>query len=172
MNIFVIIAEFFSAGKYFSKMRNFIQFSKNCVLGFKVWRNISSNESIIIRVVFGRKSLTQARIMSWENASTFLAPTSWRGLRIFDGPPPRECRWGGGQGDMLSHISKVGENVWFVLIRDIARKIGKSGEPWYICNRMSFTRPFLLGTEFFWTALPCSGGYHMEGDELTWWGWD
>ena len=32
----------------------------------------------------------------------------------------------------------------------------------YVCNRMSFTRPFLLGTVFFLTALPCSGGYHME----------
>ena len=27
---------------------------------------------------------------------------------------------------------------------------------------MSFTRPFLLDTVFFRTALPCSGGYHME----------
>ena len=27
---------------------------------------------------------------------------------------------------------------------------------------MSFTLPFLLGTVFFRTALPCSGGYHME----------
>ena len=27
---------------------------------------------------------------------------------------------------------------------------------------MSFTPPFLLGTVFFRTALPCSGGYHME----------
>ena len=27
---------------------------------------------------------------------------------------------------------------------------------------MSFTRSFLLGTVFFRTALPCSGGYHME----------
>ena len=26
---------------------------------------------------------------------------------------------------------------------------------------MSFTLPFLLGTVFFRTALPCSGGYHM-----------
>ena len=24
------------------------------------------------------------------------------------------------------------------------------------------TRPFLLGPVFFRTALPCSGGYHME----------
>ena len=27
---------------------------------------------------------------------------------------------------------------------------------------MSFTLPFLLGTVFFRTTLPCSGGYHME----------
>ena len=27
---------------------------------------------------------------------------------------------------------------------------------------MSFTRPSLLGPVFFLTALPCSGGYHME----------
>ena len=27
---------------------------------------------------------------------------------------------------------------------------------------MSFTWPFLLGTLFFWIALPCSGDYHME----------
>ena len=27
---------------------------------------------------------------------------------------------------------------------------------------MSLTWPFLLGTVFFRTALPCSGGYHME----------
>ena len=27
---------------------------------------------------------------------------------------------------------------------------------------MSFTRPFLLGTVFFLTSLPCSGGCHME----------
>ena len=32
-----------------------------------------------------------------------------------------------------------------------------------MCNSMSFTRPFLLGgTVFFRTALPCSGGYHLE----------
>ena len=45
---------------------------------------------------------------------------------------------------------------------EAARKIGKSGEPWYLCNLMSFTRPFLLGPVFFWTVLPCSGGYHLE----------
>ena len=27
---------------------------------------------------------------------------------------------------------------------------------------MNFTLPFLLGTVFFRTALPFSGGYHME----------
>ena len=27
---------------------------------------------------------------------------------------------------------------------------------------LSLTRPSLLGTVFFWTALPCSGGYHKE----------
>ena len=27
---------------------------------------------------------------------------------------------------------------------------------------MSFTQPSLLGPVFFRTALPCSGGYHME----------
>ena len=45
---------------------------------------------------------------------------------------------------------------------EAARKIRKSGEPWYKYVTMSFTRPFLLGTVFFRTALPCSGGYHME----------
>ena len=41
---------------------------------------------------------------------------------------------------------------------EAARKTGKSGELWYICNLMSFTRPFLLGPVFFRTAL----GYHLE----------
>ena len=27
---------------------------------------------------------------------------------------------------------------------------------------MSLKLPFLLGPVFYWTALPCSGGYHME----------
>ena len=27
---------------------------------------------------------------------------------------------------------------------------------------MSLTPPFLLGPGFFRTALPCSGGYHLE----------
>ena len=29
-------------------------------------------------------------------------------------------------------------------------------------TELSFTRPFLLGPVFFRTALPCSGGHHME----------
>ena len=32
---------------------------------------------------------------------------------------------------------------------------------------MSLTRPSLLGTVFFRTALPCSGGYHMERGGMT-----
>ena len=45
---------------------------------------------------------------------------------------------------------------------EAARKIGKSGEPWYICNWMSFTLPFLLGPVFFRIGPPCSGVYHLE----------
>ena len=36
---------------------------------------------------------------------------------------------------------------------EAARKTGKRGEPWYICNCMSFTLPFLLGPVFFRTAV-------------------
>ena len=32
----------------------------------------------------------------------------------------------------------------------------------YKCNRMSFTRLFLLVPVSFWTTLLCSGGYHLE----------
>ena len=49
---------------------------------------------------------------------------------------------------------------------DNARKIGKSGDPWYICNCMSFMSPFLFGTVFFRTALSSSGGYDMERGEM------
>ena len=31
---------------------------------------------------------------------------------------------------------------------------------------MSFTRQFLLGLVFFRTALPCSGGDHLERSEM------
>ena len=51
--------------------------------------------------------------------------------------------------------------LWW-LERYNARKVGKSGDPRYRCNRMNFTRAFLLGPVFFHTALPCSGGYHLE----------
>ena len=54
-------------------------------------------------------------------------------------------------------------------------KIGKSGEPWYICNWMNFMLPFLLGPVFFQTALPCSGGYHLKRGGMPaymmWLGW-
>ena len=43
-----------------------------------------------------------------------------------------------------------------------ARKMAKSGGPSYTCNCMSFNRPFLLGTVFFWTAFPSSGVYHLK----------
>ena len=47
------------------------------------------------------------------------------------------------------------------MLRDNARKIGKSRDPGTY-ETINFTRPFLLGTVFFRTALPCSGDYHME----------
>ena len=59
---------------------------------------------------------------------------------------------------------KVATEEWRWRLSDNARKIGQSEEPWYICNWISFTRPFLLGPVFFRTALPCSGGYHREGE--------
>ena len=31
---------------------------------------------------------------------------------------------------------------------------------------MSFTGPFLIGSVFFRTALPCSGGYHLKRDGM------
>ena len=31
---------------------------------------------------------------------------------------------------------------------------------------MNFTLPFFLGPVFFRTALPCSGGYHMESEGI------
>ena len=49
-----------------------------------------------------------------------------------------------------------------VSLANNAQMEGKSGEPCYIYNSMSFTQPVLLGTVFFRTALPCSGGYLME----------
>ena len=48
---------------------------------------------------------------------------------------------------------------------EVARKIGKSGEPWYVCNN-----EFNAAT-FAWhcvlsAALPCYGGYHMEREGM------
>ena len=43
------------------------------------------------------------------------------------------------------------------------QKIGNSGEPWYKCNGMSFCTAILLGSVFFRTTLPCSGGYLLRG---------
>ena len=43
-------------------------------------------------------------------------------------------------------------------MRDRSERVESPGEPWW----SRFTPPFLFGTVFFWTALPCSGGYHME----------
>ena len=40
-------------------------------------------------------------------------------------------------------------------LRDNARRIGKSGEPWYIWS-------IFLCPVFFRTALPCSSGDHLE----------
>ena len=51
---------------------------------------------------------------------------------------------------------------WWWRLRNNARKIWKSGEPWCTCNWMSFTQLFLLGPVFFRTALRCNGGYHLE----------
>ena len=38
----------------------------------------------------------------------------------------------------------------------------KEWRAWYKCFWMNFTRPFLLDSVFFRTALPCSGGYHLK----------
>ena len=48
---------------------------------------------------------------------------------------------------------------------EAARQCAKDRKEWralVLCNGMSFTRQILLGTVFFRTALPCSGGYHLE----------
>ena len=46
-----------------------------------------------------------------------------------------------------------------------ARRCARDREawgPWCVCDWASLARPSLLSTVFFRTALPCSGGYHME----------
>ena len=47
-------------------------------------------------------------------------------------------------------------------MREISERVESPGT--YVT--MSFTRPFLLGPVFFWTALPCSGDYHLEKGEM------
>ena len=49
---------------------------------------------------------------------------------------------------------------------EVMRKIEESGEPWCICNGMSFMLPILLDPVFFWTARQCFGGYHLERNEM------
>ena len=56
----------------------------------------------------------------------------------------------------------LGNRVMTVQAARQCAKDRKSGEPWYICNWISFTRSSLLSPMFFRTALPCSGGYHLE----------
>ena len=58
----------------------------------------------------------------------------------------------------LKHFSKPRMRNIFFTLSDNARKIGKNGEPWHIY----VTEWVSLGTVFFRTALPCSGGYHLE----------
>ena len=83
-------------------------------------------------------------------------------------------KWGMGTRETevrLDSLWEGGLGQWRWRLRINARKIGKSGKPWYICNWTSFKRPFFLGNAFFvkkkihiffFTVLPCSGGYHLE----------
>ena len=45
---------------------------------------------------------------------------------------------------------------------EAARRCAKDRREWRALLHVYFTRPFLLGPVFFRTALPYSGGYHME----------
>ena len=62
---------------------------------------------------------------------------------------------------------------WWFRLRDNARKIGKSGEPWYTCNWMFqaaiFAWPCVLSDchPVFWWLSPGEGR-----DAVTWCGWD
>ena len=67
--------------------------------------------------------------------------------------------WKDGVNVILGNRGMMVEAAWQCLKDRIHRK---EWEPWYICDWMSFTWQFLLGTVFFQTALLCSGGYHME----------
>ena len=68
---------------------------------------------------------------------------------------------------LMADIRRVALGNRGMMVEAAQQCVKESGEPWYICNRMSFTWPFFLCTVLFWTALPYSGGYHREGrDEL------
>ena len=43
-------------------------------------------------------------------------------------------------------------------MRERSERVGNPGT--YVTE--CFTQPFLIGPVFFRTALPCSGGYHLE----------
>ena len=45
---------------------------------------------------------------------------------------------------------------------EAASQCAKDRKDWRVLGHMYFTRPFLLGTVFFRTALPCSGDYYLE----------
>ena len=51
---------------------------------------------------------------------------------------------------------------WRWRLRDMAGKIGKSGERWCQCNWKRATGPFLPGPVFFPSIRPWSGGYHLQ----------
>ena len=55
----------------------------------------------------------------------------------------------------------LGKRGWTV---QAALKIGKSGEPWCMCDE--FHAAFLLGPVYFRTALPCSSGNHLQGVQM------
>ena len=45
---------------------------------------------------------------------------------------------------------------------EAALHCAKDRKAWRALVTINFMRPSLLGPVFFRTALPCSGGYHME----------
>ena len=47
---------------------------------------------------------------------------------------------------------------------EVARQCAKDRKEWraLVHMQLSSTRLFMLGPVFFRTALPCSGGYHLE----------
>ena len=83
---------------------------------------------------------------------------------------PEGCWWGVSGGQVWGRLwlcwmdgRKVafGNRGMTVEAAQQCAKDRKSGEPWNMCNWMSYIQPFLLGPVFFWTAHPCSGGCGM-----------